>query len=1277
MPRDRFVRTGLRVVAVSALAPMLAVGAAQAADASQVAHLALGTGRMEAITGAPRLPAHTVRVGAVAASTQISGSVGLKPSDEAGLQQFLSEVTDKGSAQFHHYLTEKQFVSRYGAPAATADAVASYLRADGLKASVSSNRILVDFHSTATKVEKAFGTSLSEYRFSDDKTGWATTSAIRLPSTLAKSVSGVTGLDNLLHYSTSLEQAPRTDRKAPPHAKLPAAAAGAPSACAAATDQDVYGGVTDDEVSDAYGVDGLYDAGDLGQGQTVDIFELEPFLMSDVKAFDKCYFGSGTTNYEHVSAIPVDGGSGTGPGEGEAALDVENVAAIAPDANINVYEGPNTTYGSLDVYNTIAEADNAKVVSTSWGLCEPAFQQGSPGTQEVESEIFAETAAQGQSVFAAAGDDGSNDCGYDSPVPPALAVDDPESQPYVTSVGGTTFTNVSEPPSETVWNDGSYWGAGGGGISNTWAEPSWQSEATVAGISDEAGTGTEPCSDDPSGAATNYNLQGIATTLASGTSCRMVPDVTALADEFTGITIYWDGEWTTIGGTSSSTPLWAAMTADMNASSFCSGTSLGFISPLLYAVASSSASDYADAFNDITVGDNDNEGVGNGTEYPATTGYDLASGLGSPKITDGAKPGLAEQACDMVASTTNPLPSVTTVEPQSGPTTGSTDITITGTNFGSSTGSVYVGTQPATITDWTATEILAKTPPYTAPPGTGSPAAGSAPVTVVTASPELSSQPWATASGGSVFHYLAGTLGTDPVVDYVGPSAGAAAGGGDVDIVGSGLSDATGVTFGGQDASIVSNPNDNNIEVQVPSDAGATCAYPGDTSVCQVQVQVTTATGTSAESTIEPAYTGTIEIEPSGVLAFTPGTEVVPAPTEYDYAPTPTVTSVTPPYGSENGNTLLDLNGSGFNVLTYEWTDFGPAADESSQDFEVQSITPTDLYILSLPDYSLEKTTTNPVAESVTIQSAIGSYTVPSDLFALAGVPVVTKISSHYGSTEGGESLAITGEGLSDLAYVAFASPPATELGAAVTTAFTSETATKAVVVTPGDVAAATKVVACTETGCDNAASSVTDYTFGYPGTPVISKLSSTKGPAKGGDSLSDPLVISGSLLDSVVAVKFGTTEATLFENPPSYPGGYQSYSVLVAPPPGTAGKKVEVSVETAGGIATGHPWSNTKSYTYEKSAPSAPVDIAGKAGDGTLTGTWKPPVSTGGATITGYVVEITAKSHKTLRESVSATTRSHEFKGVAKGVKWTVKVAAVNHYGTGYYGSSAAVNVG
>ncbi len=231
---------------------------------------------------------------------------------------------------------------------------------------------------------------------------------------------------------------------------------------------------------------------------------------------------------------------------------------------------------------------------------------------------------------------------------PDLSVLDPASQPYVTSVGGTTVTDASQPPQETVWNNGNSGGAGGGGISATWAMPPWQDSVAVP-----QAAARRACSNDPSGSADNFHTAGLRTTLPAGTTCRETPDVSALADPQTGPTIFFDGSWAQYGGTSSAAPMWAAMLAEINASSGCAlPHGAGFADPLLYQVASASTAGYAGAFNDVTSGNNDNLGVGAGVDYPAATGYDLATGLGTPRVTNhNGAPGLAAQLCAAAGAT--------------------------------------------------------------------------------------------------------------------------------------------------------------------------------------------------------------------------------------------------------------------------------------------------------------------------------------------------------------------------------------------------------------------------------------------------------------------------------------------------------------------------------------------------------------------------------------------------------------------------------------------------
>ena len=1197
---------GLAILAASALTWGATGGAAAVADPAHAGTNVVGTGLVP-VTSRPAT-ARLAALGPMSAGQRINGLVALRLRDEPGLATVISDATDPRSSNFGHYLSPSAFDHEFAPPRAAVARVTATLRADGLTVNdVSGNDLLVAFTGRAATVERAFHTSIERYRLSDGRAGFATTASVRLPASLASTVSAVVGLDDLVSYRSQLVRRPsRRSTHSLRRGTSPTAITGAPHACAGARSQLQYNAVTDDEIARAYGVDGLYADGDLGAGQTVDIFELEPFFKSDVKAFDECYFGVDHTSQVEVQA--VDGGAGVGEGSGEAALDVENVSAIAPDARINVYEAPNSTVGSLDDYDAMVVADNSRVISTSWGLCETAFQAGAPGTQAIENSIFMEAAAQGQSIFAAAGDDGSDDCANQdaSPVATDLSVDDPGSQPYVVSVGGTSFLDASEPPDETVWNDGNTGGAGGGGVSETWAMPAWQQDTGVPGVTDNAyassgGSGSFPyraCSNDPGGAADDEHLLGSPTTLAPGTLCREVPDVTALADEDTGITVY-DGGWTNFGGTSSSAPLWAAMTAEMNASSFCAPDQLGvgFVSPILYQVADNPTS-YAQAFNDVTAGDNDSLDVGTdlplgaaGNTYAAGTGYDLASGLGSPRLTDAdGDPGLAQLACGAAGAPSRPA--VTSVTPPYGSASGGTTVTIDGSGFGAAMGHVQFGDVPVPAVDiesWgcagSACSITLATPPFFQAASSDGPPGGAVTVSVIAAG----AVPAASApSPLSTFHYLASGATGAPVVEYVGPAAGPDAGGTTVHLIGSGFADGTvtGVTFGGVPGTDVHVLSDGALTARTPSDLNATCSAGSSdagTGACQTEVVVTTTIGSSMTSTLLPAYRGPFVLAPSEI--FVPpthcGCEVVPAMTEFDYAPPPSIRSITPTFGNAVGPRVETIEGTGFNLLTYEWTNFGPADANLSQDFNLVAIGPSVIQVESPPiDQSVGKVGPLPTPMAVSVQTlagvAVNGRTSP---FAYAGVPVVTSISHPFGPTIGGQRLTIAGKGFSDATSVRFVSQIPSPYGVQYTSTYLTPYPTSGsdvTITTPAGQPGPNDVEVCSATACSAPRPADDAYVYDYPGQPVVLSSAPTRGPASGGTRVT----IRGRLLGGVRAVYFGARRARSWRSGPSSAPEGSTTEVIAVAPRGAPGTTVSVTVLTDGS-ASRSPVSLRARFTY------------------------------------------------------------------------------------------------
>ena len=344
-----------------------------------------------------------------------------------------------------------------------------------------------------------------------------------------------------------------------------------------------------------------------GSGQTIAVVEYDNFMDSDVIAYTN-HYGMPAPNVQriyvnHACEVCCDKAgqncvsclcthqAPTTPGSGrpEVTLDIELALAIAPKATILVYIAANIF--TLSLINQISIDNKASVVSTSWGLPEDDFFPKATGELAAESLIFKQWAAQGQSNFVAAGDNGAFD---DYHKPTTLMVDDPGSQPFSTSVGGTKLLlQNGNYLSESTWWQGTKQGGGGGGVSRYWSIPSYQ----VGVIS-------------PSSLGSN--------------KMRNVPDISFDADPNTGYNIFVKGTFQVYGGTSCAAPIWAGFTALVNEyrSTVLNAGRIGFVNPVLYALGQ--RPDYNYYFHDIK------DGSTNGY-YPAVTGYDLATGWGTIK----------------------------------------------------------------------------------------------------------------------------------------------------------------------------------------------------------------------------------------------------------------------------------------------------------------------------------------------------------------------------------------------------------------------------------------------------------------------------------------------------------------------------------------------------------------------------------------------------------------------------------------------------------------------
>jgi subtilase family serine protease len=606
--------------------------------------------------------------------------VALQPSNEAGLQSTLAAVYTKGSAQYHQWLPAGQFDARYAPSAAERQAVTRFLTSAGLTVEPSSSVFLVQAHGSSAQIAAAFRTKFETYKSRSGKTYFQNSTPVVLPSGMASYVQGVNGLTNTIRDQSEIvrpdaaKAAAGTATPTPPACEQPYPTVAQQFASVNDGTPVPFGygdgpgcqGMTPAQANSIYGAPRASKR-TKGGGDTVGVFELSEYQHSDIDTWAQTFYGPSYT--PPLTDVNVDGGplapqcpvGDTCPpnfngynGDIEVDADIEMELAIAPDVkNLIVYNAPNDFTGQteLDEYTAIANDDQAETVSSSWAVCE---NDATAGYVQAENTVFEQMALQGQSMFGAEGDTGAFSC-LRSDGTTIVNVLDPPSQPWVTSVGGTSLESfnpgASQHPAypagtETVWNTdalcsnapaspandnkgGLFWcgqtGAGGGGSSQWWGRPFYQIGPGVNNPNTTLGNGTTQCA------------------LAKvGTPCREDPDISVDADEFTPYAEYCTGNantpfsvcgtfsggqnppgWFGIGGTSLASPFWASIIADRD--SFY-GQRSGNINPLLYLLLNLAPKTY---FHDIT---GQGQTTTNNGLFPVTPGYDEATGIGTPKM---------------------------------------------------------------------------------------------------------------------------------------------------------------------------------------------------------------------------------------------------------------------------------------------------------------------------------------------------------------------------------------------------------------------------------------------------------------------------------------------------------------------------------------------------------------------------------------------------------------------------------------------------------------------
>jgi hypothetical protein len=591
---------------------------------------------------------------------------------ESALHQFLADVQTKGSPNYHKWLTPAQFGQKYGPADSDLAQVESWLQSHGFSIDkVGAGRTAIEFSGTTGQVANAFHTSLHTYSVNGE-VHHANATNPQIPSALAPVIAGVGSLNDF-HAKSQAQTLGRakydaTSHKVIPQWTTPDGAGG------------VYYAVGPKDFATQYNVTPLYSAGTNGAGQTIGIINESNIDLGIVQAYRKLFAldtNSAAPNLPHIIIDGNDPGLYT-PALTEAYLDVEMAGAVAPQATVNLYIAASTDYNDgLDLAMLRAvEDDTATVLSLSFGTCEA--EEGAGYLAYINS-LWEQAAAQGQTVMVSSGDNSSAGCdNQNDPFDAAdgLQINGLASTPWNIAVGGTDFYysdyatgGASSAQDWSATNDASL-----GSLLHPLPEQPWNNSSyglninPTTGVSIVGGSGGQSTCAVAGGPLAGTNAltsQGLCLGLGGypkpawqagpgvpDDKVRDIPDVSLFAafaanNSFyaicaaTGDCVNTDPNtnsvsYTSVGGTSASTPAFAGIMALINQKYGPQGQADAVLYPL--------AAKMPSIFHDVTLGSNnvpcsvqgglqcskDKTGTGASLqEWPATVGYDLASGLGS------------------------------------------------------------------------------------------------------------------------------------------------------------------------------------------------------------------------------------------------------------------------------------------------------------------------------------------------------------------------------------------------------------------------------------------------------------------------------------------------------------------------------------------------------------------------------------------------------------------------------------------------------------------------
>jgi Pro-kumamolisin, activation domain/Bacterial Ig-like domain (group 3) len=541
---------------------------------------------------------------------------------EAALQTFLEQQQDKGSPNYHQWLTPAEFGAQYGPADSDVQAVTQWLESQGFTiAKVYSGKTVIEFSGTAAQVQAAFGTPIHNFEV-NGKLYVANATNPQIPAALAPVIAGIVSLNNFPRQSHV--RVAGQARKIAGHPGLQ------PQFTYPLSGGGTFYGVGPGDFATIYNSKNLIGSGNDGTGQTIAVVGETNINVVDVQDFRQTFGLSSNFTSTNIILNGEDPGITSTDEEGEADLDTQWSGAVAPGATIKFVVSASTPASQgIDLSALyIIEYNLAGVMSESYGACESAL--GVAGNAFYNS-LWEQAAAQGITVILSAGDGGSAGCDDFNTATVAtqgLAVSGLASTPYNISLGGTDFDDVNDPAA--------YWSATNNGTTSASAlsyipEIPWNQNCAQLGLTGCGSTAPQGSLNIVAGSGGASNVYSkpkwqMGVTGMPNDSHRDLPDVSLFASpgfDNSGYIICQSdvagvcnqtavSNFEIVGGTSVSAPAFAGIMALVNQYQSAHGGSArqGNANPVLYSLAKKSGASCASSateasgciFNDVTHG---------------------------------------------------------------------------------------------------------------------------------------------------------------------------------------------------------------------------------------------------------------------------------------------------------------------------------------------------------------------------------------------------------------------------------------------------------------------------------------------------------------------------------------------------------------------------------------------------------------------------------------------------------------------------------------------------